>query len=99
MKATCTGTQTAHEAVLLMKGSATKILADVSDPTHPVKICTLTGGGTPQLDTPGEISWWASQHGHTAAGQSVIVTLDLFSGTTAVVASWQGGGTLGGLFA
>jgi hypothetical protein len=99
MKATCTGTQTAHEAVLLMKGSAIKILADVTDPTHPVKICTLTGGWTPQLDTPGEISWWASQHGHSAAGQSVIVTLDLFSGTTAVVASWQGGGTLDGLFA
>jgi hypothetical protein len=99
MKATCTGTQTAHEAVLVMKGSTTKILADVTDPIHPVKICTLTGGWTPQLDTPGEISWWASQHGHSGTGQSVIVTLDLFYGTTAVVASWQGGGELDGQFA
>ncbi|HEV1996714.1 MAG TPA: hypothetical protein VGR61_01100 [Candidatus Dormibacteraeota bacterium] len=99
MQATCTGAQTTREAVLVIKGSTTKILADVTDPLHPVKICTLTGGWTPQLDTSGEISWAASQHAPGTPGQSVIVTLDLFSGTTAVVASWQGGGFLDGQFA
>jgi hypothetical protein len=99
MKATCTGTPTGREAVLVIKGSTTKILADVTDPTHPVKICTLTGLWTPQLVTAGEISWSASEHAPGTPGQSVIVTLDLFSGTTAVVASWQGGGYLDGLFA
>jgi hypothetical protein len=99
MRATCSAAQTAREAILVIKGSTTKILADVTDPTHPLKICTITGGWNPQLDTSGEISWSASQHAPGTAGQSVIVTLDLFSGTSAIVASWQGGGYLDGLFA
>jgi hypothetical protein len=99
MQATCTGVQATREAVLVIKGSTTKILADATNPLHPVRICTLTGGWTPQLDTSREISWAASQHAPGTAGQSVIVTLDLFSGATAVVASWQGGGYLDGQFA
>jgi hypothetical protein len=85
--------------VLLLKGATSKILADVTDPTHPVKICTLTGGWTPQLVTGGEISWAASQHAPGTAGPSAIVTEDLSSGTSAVVASWQGGGFLDGVHA
>ena len=41
MRATCTGAQTTREAVLVVKGSTTKILADVTDPLHPVKILSL----------------------------------------------------------
>ena len=99
MKAACTGAASNREAVLLLKGSTTKILADVTDPTHPQKICTLTGGWTPQLVTASEISWAASQHAPGTAGLSVIVTLDLFTGTASVVASWQGGGYLDGVHA
>jgi hypothetical protein len=99
MRATCTGAPTAREAILVMKGSTTKILADVTDPTHPVKICTLTGGWLPELVTAGEISWSASQHAPGNPGLSVIATLDMFSGTSAVVASWQGGGFLDGVHA
>lgn len=99
MHATCSATASAREAVLVMKGSTTKILADVSDPAHPRMICTLTGGGQPQLVTASEISWAASQHAPGTAGPSLIATLDVFSGTTAVVAQWQGGGYLDGLLA
>jgi hypothetical protein len=98
MRATCTGQPTEREAILVMKGSTTKILADVTDPTHPVKICTLTGGWLPLLVTSREISWWASQH-VGQSGLSVIVTLDVFSGTSSVVASWQGGSFLDGVHA
>jgi hypothetical protein len=82
-----------------MKGSVTKILADVTDPAHPRTICTLTGLWQPQLITAGEISWYASQFGPGTAGPGLIATLDVFSGTTAVAASWQGGGFLDGLHA
>jgi hypothetical protein len=82
-----------------MQHSLTKILADVTDPVHPRTICTLTGLWQPLLVTSGEISWAASQHAPGTAGPSMIVTLDLFSGTAAVVASWQGGGYLDGLHA
>jgi hypothetical protein len=75
-----------------MQRSTVTILADVSDPAHPKTICTLSGGWQPQLVTATEISWSASQHAAGTPGLSVIVTLDVFSGTTAVVASWQGGG-------
>ena len=82
-----------------MKGSVTKVLADVSDPAHPRTICTLTGLWQPQLVTASEISWAASQKAPGTPGPTVIATLDLFSGITAVVASWQGGGYLDGLHA
>lgn len=85
--------------MLVMKGSVTKILADVTDPAHPRSICTLTGLWQPQLITAGEISWYASQFAPGTAGPGVIVTLDVFSGTSAVVASWQGGDNLDGLHA
>jgi hypothetical protein len=99
MQATCSGTTSAREAVLVMQRSTSKILADVSDPTHPRTICTLTGLWQPQLVTASEISWSASQYALGSPGPTVIVTLDLFSGTSAVVASWQGGGYLDGLHA
>jgi hypothetical protein len=99
MQATCTGAPSAREAVLVMQGSIKKVLADVADPVHPRTICTLTGGWQPQLVTASEISWYASQHAPGTPGQGVIITLDVFSGTTAVVASWQGGGYLDGLHA
>jgi hypothetical protein len=82
-----------------MKGSTTKVLADVTDPVHPRTICTLTGGWQPHLMTASELSWSASQHAPGTAGPSVIATLDVSSGTAAAVASWQGGGYLDGLHA
>jgi hypothetical protein len=82
-----------------MQRATTKILADVSDPLHPRTICTFTGLWQPQLVTAGEISWAASQHAPGTPGPSVIATLDLFTGTAAVVASWQGGGYLDGMHA
>jgi Tol biopolymer transport system component len=99
MRATCAGGPTAREAVLVLKGSTSKIIANVADPIHPAKICTLTGGWLPQLVTASEISWSASQHAPGQPGQSVILTLDVFSGATAVVATWQGGGYLDGVHA
>ncbi len=99
MHATCSGAPSAREAVLVMQRSTTKIVADVTDPAHPRAICTLAGLWQPQLVTASEISWSASQHAPGTAGPSVIVTLDLFSGTASVVASWQGGGYLDGLHA
>jgi len=99
MHATCTGTPSAREAVLVLQHSLIKILADVTDPVHPRTICTLTGLWQPQLVTSSEISWAASQYAPGTPGPSVIVTLDLFSGTASVVASWQGGGYLDGLHA
>jgi hypothetical protein len=99
MHATCSGAPSAREAVLVMQRATTKILADVTDPTHPHTICTLTGLWQPQLVTASEISWAASQRAPGTPSPSVIATLDLSSGTNSVVASWQGGGFLDGLHA
>ena len=96
MSATCTGQPTAHEALLVMQGSTAIILADVTDATHPHKLCTLSGPWSPQLVTQGMVSWAATQT-PGQAGASMIVTLDLFSGSTAVVARWQGGLFMDGL--
>lgn len=85
--------------MLVVQRSLIKILADVTDPVHPRTICTLTGGWNPLLVTQSELSWSASQHAPGTPGQSMIVILDVFSGTSAVVASWQGGGYLDGLHA
>ena len=82
-----------------MQRAISKILADVTDPAHPRTICTFTGLWQPDLVTAGEISWAASQHAPGTAGPSVIATLDLFTGTSTVAASWQGGGYLDGMHA
>lgn len=98
MNATCTGQPASHEALIVMKGSPSLVLADVTDATHPKALCTLTGPWSPQLVTQRMISWWASQNpGQT--GASMLVSLDVFSGSTAVIASWQGGFFLDGLHA
>jgi hypothetical protein len=82
-----------------MQRATTKILADVSDPAHPRTICTFTGLWQPELVTASEISWSASQRAPGTPGPSVIAILDLTSGASAVVASWQGGGYLDGFHA
>jgi hypothetical protein len=82
-----------------MQRATSKVLADVTDPAHPRTICTFTGLWQPNLVTAGEISWAASQHAPGTAGPSVIATLDLFTGTSAVAAGWQGGGYLDGIHA
>lgn len=95
----CTGAAAAHEALIVLQGTTSPRLADVSDPLHPRTICTFTGTGwQPQLVTQGLISWSATQT-PASPGLSVIVTLSLFTGTSAVVASWQGGGFIDGLHA
>ena len=76
-----------------------KVIADVTDPLHPKTICKLTGGWSPMLVTASEISWAASQHRPGTPGMSAIVTLDIFTGISSVVAVWQGGGYLDGLHA
>ena len=98
MSATCTGQPAAHEALLVMKGSPALILADVSDANHPKQLCTLSGPWSPALVTQRMVSWWASQN-PGQAGSSMLVSLDLFSGTTTVVAHWTGGLFLDGLHA
>lgn len=99
MHVTCAGATSAREAVLVMKGGTSKVLADVTDPIHPKTLCTLTGLWQPQLVTSTEMSWAASQHAPGIPGPSVIATLDVSSGTPAVVTSWQGGGYLDGIHA
>jgi hypothetical protein len=81
-----------------MKGSTSLILADVTDANHPKQLCTLSGPWSPALVTQRMVSWWASEN-PGQAGPSMLVSLDLFSGTTAVVAKWTGGLFLDGLHA
>ena len=81
-----------------MQGATHPILADVTDPAHPRTICSLTGHGVPQLVTQTMISWYSTQGGPGSPGASVIGTLDLLSGVSALVTSWQGGGFMDGLF-
>lgn len=76
------------------------MLADVSTPTSPKTICTLSSGAlTPQLVTQTMISWSATQGSPTAAGTSVIAVLDLFAGTSTIAATWSGGSFMDGLHA
>jgi hypothetical protein len=96
MSASCTGQPSAHEALLVMQGSTSIVLADVSDATHPQKLCSLSGPWSPQLVTQRMVSWSATQT-PGQAGPSVLVTMDLFAGTTTVVARWQGGLFMDGL--
>jgi hypothetical protein len=80
-----------------MQASTIPVLADVTDPVHPLTICTFSGPWKPQLVTQTMVSWYATQGQGT--GPSAIVTLDVFSGISAVVATWQGGALLDGLYA
>ena len=79
-----------------MQGSPAIVLADVSDATHPQKLCTVSGGWSPELVTQRMISWSATQT-PGQAGPSMLVTLDMFAGTMTVVARWQGGSFMDGL--
>jgi len=98
MSAACTGQPAAHEALVVMKGSPALTLADVTDANHPKPLCTLSGAWSPQLVTQRMISWWASEN-PGQKGPSMLVSLDMFSGTLTVVAHWQGGFFLDGLHA
>jgi hypothetical protein len=82
-----------------MQGSSTPILADVTDAAHPLAICSFAGAWQPQLVTQTTVAWYASQGHSGAPGLSVIVTLDVFSGISALVATWQGGDFLDGIYA
>ena len=99
MYASCTGSPAAQEALITLQGSSQKVLADVTDPVRPRTICTISGSWTPQLVTQGMVSWSATQGSPGSAGQSVIATLDMFTGTSAVAAIWTGGGFMDGLHA
>lgn len=100
LRAGCTGSATAHEALVLMQGSTTPIIADVTDAKNPHAICSISGGmWQPQLVTQSMISWYATQGTPGATGASVIAALDLFGGTSTVAASWQGGSFMDGLHA
>src|SRR6202162_2748758 len=82
-----------------MQGSTAPILADVSDARNPRTICTLTGSWSPALVTQTMISWSATQGSPGTPGDSLIGVLDLFTGTSTVVATWSGGGFMDGLHA
>ena len=81
-----------------MKGSPALVLADVTDANHPRQLCTLTGAWSPKLVTQRMVSWTATQN-PGQAGQSMLVSLDLFSGAITPVAKWQGGFYMDGLHA
>jgi hypothetical protein len=97
MHARCSGSPAAAEAVLLMHGATSPIVADVTDARNPRTICTLTGPWQPQFLTQTIVSWSAVQGSPGAPGASMIVVLDLFTGTSTIAASWQGGGFMDGL--
>jgi len=99
MHASCPGAAAAQEALITVQGSTQPVLADVTDPVHPRTICTITGSWTAQLVTQGMVSWSATQGSPGSPGLSVIATLDLFTGTSALAASWTGGGFMDGLHA
>jgi hypothetical protein len=84
-----------------MQGAANPILADVTDPKNPTAICTLTGpfATQTQLVTQTVVSWSATQGSPGTPGASIIGVLDVFTGTSTIAASWQGGGFLDGLHA
>jgi Tol biopolymer transport system component len=86
--------------VLLMQGSTSPMLADVTDAKNPHPLCTLSGGSfQPQLVTQTMISWYATQGSPGASGTSMIAVLDLYTGTSTVAASWSGGNFMDGLHA
>ncbi|HKW70789.1 MAG TPA: hypothetical protein VJP81_09425, partial [Candidatus Dormibacteraeota bacterium] len=84
----------------MLQGASGPILADVSDAKAPQTLCGISGGPwRPQLVTQTMVSWYASQGNPGTTGTSVIAVLDLFSGTSAVAASWTGGTFMDGLHA
>ncbi len=99
LHANCTGAPATQEALLVMQGSTTPILADVTDARNPRTICTITGSWSPQLVTQTSMSWSATQGSPSAPGDSVIGVLDLFTGNSTVAAAWTGGGFMDGLHA
>ncbi|MEO8745342.1 MAG: hypothetical protein ABI334_02585 [Candidatus Dormiibacterota bacterium] len=99
MHATCTSGPSTQEALLVMQGSTSPILADVTDARNPKQICSISGAWSPQMVTQTMISWSATQGSPGTPGDSVIVALDLFTGTSSVVAEWSGGNFLDGLHA
>jgi Tol biopolymer transport system component len=82
-----------------MQGSPATVLADITDPRNPRPICTITGPWTAQLVTQTTISWSATEGSPGAAGDSVVVVLDLFTGNVTVAAAWSGGAFMDGLHA
>lgn len=82
-----------------MQGSASPVLADVTDARNPRAICTISGPATPQLVTQTMISWSASQGFPGTPGNSLVAVLDVFTSTSTVVATWTGGGFMDGLHA
>jgi hypothetical protein len=82
-----------------MQGSATPVIADVTDARNPRAICTISGPATPQLVTQTMISWSATQGAPATPGNSLVAVLDVFTGTATVVATWSGGAFLDGLHA
>jgi hypothetical protein len=99
MHATCPGSPATAEALVLMQGGTSPVLADVSDARNPRSICTITGSWSPQLVTQTMISWSATQGGPGTLGDSLVAVLDLYTGTSTVVATWSGGGYMDGLHA
>lgn len=100
LHATCSGQATSLEAVVVMQGASSPILADVTDAKNPKTICAFSGGSfEPRLVTQTMVSWYASQGNSGSPGMSLIGALDLFTGTAIVAASWQGGNFLDGLHA
>ncbi len=83
-----------------MQGSPTLLVADVTDAKNPRAICTILGGSwQPQVVLQSMVSWYATQGTPGAPGASMIAALDIFNGTSTIVASWQGGSLLDGLHA
>jgi hypothetical protein len=100
LKASCTGSATASEATLLMQGSTTPIVADVTDAKNPRPICAISGGPwQPQLATQTLVSWYATQGNPGTTGASLIAALDLFGGVSTIAVSWQGGSAMDGMHA
>ena len=100
LHSSCDSTPAPQEAVIQLQGASGAILADVSNPKIPRTLCAISGGSfAPQLVTQTMISWSASQGNPSSPGSSLIAILDLFSGTSAIVASWSGGSFMDGLHA
>jgi hypothetical protein len=86
LQGACPGAPATQEALLVMQGSTTPVLADVTDARNPKTICTISGSWSPQLVTQTMISWSATQGGPGTPGDSVVAVLDLYTGTSTVVA-------------
>lgn len=96
----CVSAPAAAEAVLQLQGAPNPVLADVTNAKAPKTLCGISGGSfSPDLVTQTMISWYASQGNPGTSGTSVLAVLDLFNGTSAVVATWSGGGFMDGLHA